>query len=106
MSIKVFRSDLQTESESDYRNWLGDNPDGYVVNAFKRTRGKGNKSDERFTRIHRASCKTINPLKRKIDKTGFTTGDYQKICSTNFLNVENEAKKMTGLTSIIKCRCI
>ena len=40
MSIKVFRSDLQTESESDYRNWLGDNPDGYVVNALKRTRGK------------------------------------------------------------------
>jgi hypothetical protein len=43
-------------------SWLSGNPDGYVVNTLKSASGNASKSDERFTRIHRATCKTINPL--------------------------------------------
>lgn len=35
MGVKVFRSELQPDSESAYRHWLSDNPDGYVVNTLK-----------------------------------------------------------------------
>lgn len=49
MGVKVFRSELQPDSESAYRHWLSDNPDGYVVNTLKTASGKASKSDERFT---------------------------------------------------------
>jgi len=106
MMVKVFRSDLQSDSELAYRVWLRDNPEGFVVNALKRTSGRGNKSDERFTRIHRASCKTINPLLSQYEKTGFTTGDYQKLCATSLDAVATEAHVITGLTFFKRCQCI
>ncbi|MEB5748672.1 hypothetical protein MXF13_02055 [Leclercia adecarboxylata] len=104
--MKVFRSDLQSDSELAYREWLCDNPEGFVVNTLKRTNGLGNKSDERFTRIHRAGCKTINPLLSQQEKTGFTTGNYQKICVTSLTAADLEAQMITGLKSTKRCPCV
>lgn len=106
MCTKSFRNDLQSDSESAYREWLRNNPEGFVVNALKGTTGKGSKSDERFTRIHRARCKTINPLLCRVDKKGFTTGRYQKLCTTSLDLAANEALVVTGLPSIKRCPCI
>lgn len=106
MSVIAFRSDQQTDSESAYKDWLLNNPEGFVINALKSTAGKGSKTDDRFTRIHRASCKTINPLLSKIDKTAFTTGQYQKLCTSSLSVADNEARVITGLASIKRCPCI
>lgn len=103
MALEVFRSDRQLDSEETYKKWLSDNPDGFVVNALKSASGKGTKSDERFTFIHRATCKDINPFLRQDDKTGFTTGKYQKLCATSFDMAEKEAKRTTGLLVVKKC---
>lgn len=106
MGVKVFRSELQPDSESAYRNWLSNNPDGYVVNTLKTASGKDSKSDKRFTRIHRATCKTINPLLGLTERKGFTTGRYQKLCASTFELAEREASSFTGLASVKKCPCI
>lgn len=106
MTVSIFRSDLQVNSECAYQEWLRDNPDGFVINALKSASERATKSDERFTRIHRAACKTINPLLSLTDKTGFTTGQYQKICSTSFESADSEARKVTGLSTIQPCQCI
>ncbi|HGH3390520.1 TPA: hypothetical protein ACJIKU_005518 [Citrobacter freundii] len=105
MGVKVFRSDFQPDSESAYHQWLNDNPDGYVVNTLKSTRGQASKSDERFTRVHRAKCKTINPLLGLTEKKGFTTGRYQKLCAATFELAEREARSVTGLANVKKCPC-
>ncbi len=106
MAIEVFRSDCRHDSESAYKKWLSDNPDGFVVNALKSASGQGNKSDSRFTRIHRAACKTINPLLGQADKTGFTTGRYQKLCATSLELADSEARVTTGLEVPKRCPCI
>ncbi|KMI14792.1 hypothetical protein [Klebsiella variicola] len=106
MGVKVFRSELQLDSESAYRHWLSDNPDGYVVNTLKTASGKASKSDERFTRIHRANCKRINPLLGLTKKKGFTTGRYQKLCAATFELAEREAKSVTGLARVETCPCM
>lgn len=106
MALEVFRSDRQEDSESAYRKWLCDNPNGFVVNALKTACGKDTESDKRFTRIHRASCKTINPLLSKADKAGFTTGDYQKLCAISLEIAVKEAKIATGIHDVKNCRCV
>lgn len=69
MVVKVFSSELQPDSESAYRQWLSDNPDGYVINALKTASGKASKSDERlpgFIRlIVKASTHYLHLRKRK-----------------------------------------
>ena len=106
MTTVTFNSKLQPDSESAYRHWLNDNPDGYVVNTLKTASGKACKSDERFTRIHRANCKRINPLLGLTEKKGFTTGRYQKLCAATFELAEREARSVTGLARVKKCLCI
>ncbi|EAX4620403.1 hypothetical protein S886_14505 [Salmonella enterica subsp. arizonae] len=107
MSVKVFRSDIQPDSESAYQQWLNDNPDGFVVNALKSASGRNTKNDSRFTRIHRAKCKTINPLLSSTEKSGFTTERHQKLCATDFEVADSEARKITGLKFVKRCpNCI
>lgn len=45
MSVKVFRSDRQPDSELAYREWLRDNPEGFVVNLLKKTSGQASKRE-------------------------------------------------------------
>ncbi|MGQ5629640.1 hypothetical protein [Enterobacter cloacae] len=106
MATFTFNSELQPESESAYRHWLSDNPNGFVVNTLKNSQGLGSRTDARFTRIHRVSCKSINPHKRKKDTTGFTTGRYQKICTLSLDEACNEAMRTSGLKTIKFCPCV
>ena len=106
MSVEVFRSDCLSDSEFAYREWLHNNPEGFVVNALKCASGRGTKSDERFTRVHRAKCKTLNPLLSQSGKSGFTTGRYQKLCTNSLDVANNEARKITGLETIKQCPCV
>lgn len=106
MATFTFDSKLQAESESAYRQWLSDNPNGFVVNTIKSSKGLGGRTEERFTRIHRVSCKSINPHTRKKDTTGFTTGRYQKICALSLDEACNEAIYITGLKTIKFCPCV
>lgn len=107
MAVKIFRSDHLSNSELTYREWLLKNPDGFVVNTLKSASGQHTKSDERFTQIHRAKCKTINPLLSSTEKSGFTTGRYQKLCATDFEVADSEARKITGLKFVKRCpNCI
>lgn len=106
MSVKVFRSDIQSDSECAYRFWLKNNPDGYVVNTLKATSGKASKSDDRFTRIHRTTCKTINPLLGRTERAGFTTGNYQKLCASSYEAADIQARIVTGLEHVKRCPCI
>ncbi|EDX6252463.1 hypothetical protein CSN65_004043 [Salmonella enterica subsp. diarizonae] len=95
----VFNSDRQVgSSESAYAQWLLNHPGGFVVNLRKLANGSPIKSDKDKTCIHRACCSCISP-----PKTGFTTGEYQKICSSSFVKAETLAKCMTGLDKIKCC---
>ncbi|WP_145524510.1 MULTISPECIES: hypothetical protein [Yersinia] len=108
MSIPIFNSKKQNNSEEMYQNWLADHPDGFVVNFLKSAKAQRRKSDDRCTRIHRASCKSINPLTSKLDKMGFTTGLYQKACTLTLEDAKEVGCRKTGLTlkSIKCCPCV
>ncbi|CNK96762.1 MULTISPECIES: hypothetical protein [Yersinia] len=106
MSTTIFRSEIQHNSEEMYQNWLADHPDGFVVNFLKNTKAQGSENDDRFTRIHRVSCKSINPLESNLDKAGFTTGLYQKACTLTLEDAKKEGCAQTGLTSIKCCPCV
>lgn len=107
MGTTIFSSEIQKGgSEAMYKDWLANHRDGFVVNFLKNTKAQGSKSDARFTRIHRASCKHINPLTSEVEKAGFTTGRYQKACTLTLDDALKEGVIRTGLTSIKYCQCI
>ena len=70
-------------NEDAYKKWLNDNPEGYVVNLLEKAKGTASKSDINSTCLHHVNCFAINPLVSDKEKTGFTTGQYQKICSVS-----------------------
>ncbi|MCV4697914.1 hypothetical protein OFB92_32885, partial [Escherichia coli] len=65
--------------------------------------GTASKSDINSTCLHHVNCFAINPLVSDKEKTGFTTGQYQKICSVSEESAYNKAKELTGLTTIKRC---
>lgn len=108
MGITIFSSEIQdVDSEAMYKSWLAPHSDGFVINLLKSASGKGRKSDARFTRIHRASCKSINPLISPKNHASFTTGRYQKVCVLTLDEAESTAGQLTGLPTIQRCHwCI
>lgn len=90
-------------NEDAYKKWLNDNPEGYVVNLLEKAKGTASKSDINSTCLHHVNCFAINPLVPDKEKTGFTTGQYQKICSVSEESAYNKAKELTGLTTIKRC---
>jgi hypothetical protein len=58
------------DDETGYLQWMAANPNGFVINAPKRS---GDFPDM----LHRASCVHISSPKR----TNYTTTDFKKICS-------------------------
>ncbi|QBC02785.1 hypothetical protein EWI30_12165 [Enterobacter cloacae] len=95
----IFHSSRLINSELAYKEWLQENPTGFVVNLSKSSNGMGRKTDANITCIHKASCKTIN----REGFSAFTTNAYFKCCSPSLSEVEKEAKIITGLTSIRYC---
>ncbi|MEQ9723915.1 hypothetical protein ABQG65_22560 [Yersinia alsatica] len=106
MDIIIFSSESDSDSEDMYKDWLKKNRNGFVVNFLKSAKAEGSKSDARFTRIHRASCKSINPLESNLDKAGFTTSQYQKACAITLEDAEKEGRAQTGLEFIKCCPCV
>jgi hypothetical protein len=59
-------------NETGYLQWVADNPNGFVINAPKRS---GDFPDY----LHRASCGSIRSKRR----TNYTTTTFKKICSVD-----------------------
>lgn len=98
--IKIFHSDQITNSEQAYKNWLNENPSGFVVNLLKSAKGTNRQSDRIMTYVHKANCYTIMGG----EESAFTTKAYFKCCSTSQEEVEAKALAMTGLTSLKHCK--
>lgn len=98
--IRIFHSSRMDNSEQAYKAWLYENPTGYVVNMPKSANGTGRKTDVTLTRVHKASCPTINGG----EDSAFTTAAYFKCCSPTREEAELEAKTITGLTSLQPCK--
>lgn len=105
-TIFRFNSDEFPDSEQQYHAWLAANPDGYVLNLLKRAELSHRIDPSASTCLHSAQCKSVNNSREYSQLTPFTGGKYFKICSTNLSELEAEAKRVTGLSTIKKDNCI
>ena len=71
MSAIEFKDD-----DDEYYRWLGDNPQGFVVNTPR------HKPSNNMV-LHRASCKHIREPSRETHPGGFTERAYIKVCASN-----------------------
>src|SRR6266478_10232409 len=70
MAISIF-----DHKESAYHAWLRSNPDGYVLNVFRRR-------PSTFARVHRSSCVSLRRTgTRSTAAEPFTSQDYIKVCA-------------------------
>ena len=105
-TVVRFHSKEQEDSEKQYRAWLDANPDGYVLNLLKSSEGKNDASTERLTCLHSAACDSINNNRSYSQPEPFTGGYYFKVCAEDLAEIEAEARTITALTVIKRCRCI
>lgn len=68
--VEMVRMLTFDNDENGYLQWVADNPNGFVINAPKRS---GDFPDM----LHRASCKSITTDLQ----TNYTTTTFKKICS-------------------------
>ena len=80
------------DRENEYRAWLLNNSDGYVVNSRKRI-------DKSYLILHRSTCGSISSEKIQ----NYTTTSYFKICSVRVGELEKWAREMVNGT-LKKCR--
>lgn len=97
--IKIFHSGEMTNSEQAYKNWLQENPYGFVVNLLKSANGTHRQSDRTMTCVHKANCYTIIGG----EKSAFTTNAYFKCCSNSQEEAEAKAQAITGLAALRHC---
>lgn len=105
-TVVRFHNQEQEDSEQQYRMWLDANPDGYVLNLLKKSEGKNDASAERYTCLHSSACDSINNNRSYSQPEPFTGGDYFKVCAEDLAEIEAEARTITALTVIKRCRCI
>lgn len=67
-------AELFDRDETSYERWLHVNPEGFVVNTFRRPAA-------RYFVLHRATCHSISKHKPHTDAAAFTGGRYIKICA-------------------------
>jgi len=75
--MKIFRDD-----EAGYRNWIDMNPNGFVVNSYKKPKAE-------YLVLHKADCGSISS--EKIDN--YTTKGYIKICANDLDELTSWAKE-------------
>jgi hypothetical protein len=79
-------------NDSGYLRWVEKNPNGFVVNCYKRT-------SPSYLILHRATCVTI----RTPARTNWTTTNYMKICSLDRNDLQNLAQnKINGRLHLCK----
>ncbi len=85
-------------NDTDYEQWLMENPNGYVLNT---TQGFSKK----YAVLHSAKCKRIS---NSIYQSGaFTERDYRKICSMSQDDILNWVKNNIGINDFTtKCYCV
>lgn len=58
------------DNDAGYRRWLGEHPEGFVLNTYRRPRAD-------YLRLHRSSCRLINGTPANGARW---TADYIKVC--------------------------
>lgn len=105
-SVVRFHSEELYSSELQYKDWLNANPEGYVLNLLKRSEISGELDPVRSTCLHSASCSSINNERSYSQSEPFTGSDYFKICSANFYELEQEAIRLTKLSTVKRHSCL
>lgn len=86
------------EDEPRYLDWLSANPAGFVVNTARPRPSPG------YLKLHTATCRSISELPSGYKR--FTSGQYQKVCSTDLPELERWARVEVG-GSLDPCgRCL
>lgn len=94
MSTMSFRDD-----ERGYREWLGRNLDGFVINGRRRL-------TPNYLVLHRASCKSIrNYPGMELDPGGFTERNYVKICGSSVDDLNVYVRTHFGARAVFSKRC-
>jgi hypothetical protein len=60
--------------EADYRAWLAEHPDGFVLNARRNPKAS-------YMQLHTAKCHTVTQYRQHEGKDTFTGSGYIKVCS-------------------------
>lgn len=105
-SVVRFHSEELYDSELQYKRWLNANPEGYVLNLLKRSEISAVLDPTRSTCLHSASCSSVNNELSYSQSEPFTRGDYFKICSTNLYELEEEAIRITKLSTVKRHACV
>ncbi|WP_370547469.1 hypothetical protein [Edwardsiella tarda] len=100
MSIEIFNSKNNTNSEQEYLDWLERNPGGYVVNLEQYSGNSTQGNSYSGMCIHHANGHTINSSG---SNENFTVNSYQKICTSSLVEAEEEARKISGRDEIKHC---
>lgn len=77
------------KDENGYEQWLLDNKSGYVLNHF---------GTAEMNKMHHAICYTLHTTKHQGSRT-----NYEKICSLDYKELEQEADRVTR-NEWSKCR--
>lgn len=105
-SVVRFHSEELFNSEVQYKNWLNANPEGYVLNLLKRSEVSSKMNPSNSTCLHSSGCSSINNELSTVHPDPFTGNDYFKICSANFDALEQEAIRVTKLSTVKKHTCL
>jgi hypothetical protein len=85
---------LFEDDDQGFRDWLHNNPMGYVVNT------PANISASSLV-LHRADCQHIDITRGKGSRAG--TGRYVKACSDKMVDLETWAGSRTGNSDLERC---
>ena len=105
-SLARFHSKEIHNSEVQYKNWLKENPEGYVLNLLKRSEVSHGLDPTNSTCLHSASCSSVNNERSYSHSEAFTGNDYFKICSVNLGELEQAAIKATRLSIVKRHSCL
>lgn len=75
------------KNDTGYLSWVRHNSDGYVLNVLRTHIPYG-------LMLHRATCYTIR--NEAIRRSGWTTGDYVKVCGPERQALRNWAQRHVG----------
>lgn len=105
-SVLRFHSEELENSEVQYKNWLNANPEGYVLNLLKRSEVSDKLDPASSTCLHSVGCSSVNNERSYSHSEPFTGNDYFKVCSASLYALEQEAIRITKLSSVRRHSCL
>lgn len=85
MTVEVFDKNNTSPTDENYRRWLIQHPDGFVINTTVR------KSPD-YMVLHKATCSLINPDRKRAKEGAFTQRQYIKICADDTASLRDWVK--------------